>query len=107
MLFCALLGETANEFCVLHRKLNGLFLGIFEDDAPKQRRCGIIHMNDGFFAARNGVYGPSDQVLPRRRQDLQNIIMGFGVQVREKQDTTWIHTSSGMWFFSMRPRTKL
>jgi hypothetical protein len=45
-------------------------------------------VNENLFAAHN-VYGPSDQVLPRGCQNLEDIdSMGFVVQVREKQDTT-------------------
>jgi hypothetical protein len=89
----------ANELCVLYRELDGLFLGIF-DDAPKQRRCRVIRVNDSLFSACI-VYGPSDRVPPRGCQDLEDVdIMGFVVQAfkLERNRIQPIHTSSGVLF---------
>jgi hypothetical protein len=57
-------------------QLDGLFLGIAEDDFPESRGGGIVHVDDGLLSASDRVDCPADQIFSCGGKNLQASCQG-------------------------------
>ena len=100
----------AHNLDVLDGEVDRLLLRVAEDLVAEDGRGGVVHVEDDVLGVADALERALDELAARRREDLR----GEGAEVssrrrRARSSTarrrrTWSHTSSGVWFCSMRER---
>ena len=93
------LADLIEELCSLHRDIDDLLLGLFENLLSLRNRGGIIEMDDRIFYTLEAFKGLFDYMLSRLRKHLHGYVIGnkillhkgaeegiFGLACRGKSD---------------------
>lgn len=68
-----LIGQLANEFCVLDGEGDGFFFVVPEDNITETGASRIVHVDDGLLGSGYRLYCASDEVFSGRSQDLSSV----------------------------------
>ena len=74
----ALIDKLPDQLDVPHSKIYRLGLVVVEDDRSKAWRSCIVHVEDDARGSSNCLECPSNQILPRRRKNLDDGILSNG-----------------------------
>lgn len=66
-----LLSESPADLGVISGELEGLLLGVPEDDGSEERRGSVVEMHDDVLSSSDGGERPLDEILSSRGEDLR------------------------------------
>jgi len=84
-----LLGESPDDLGVISGELEGLLLGVPEDDGSEERRGSVVEMHDDVLSSGDGGEGSLDEILSSRSEDLENIKTYMKSATRSSKFQRW------------------